>query len=141
MILTDNRQTFCAEDEQGANVIVSLRLELDAFMQSKKLPFRIEIRLPYEAGGDGMPLSDTYPLLEQVGEALQKTMERDKLAILAYQFVGGGRMGWVYYARNTDIFFERLNDALADIDPLPLEFEAERDTEWDDYSSLFDALP
>ena len=50
-------------------------------------------------------------------------------------------MVWVYYARNTDIFFERLNDALADIDPLPLEFEAERDTEWDDYSSLFDAIP
>lgn len=141
MKLTDNWFTALAEDESGATVIMNGRLELDAFRQSGKLPYRIEIRLPYEADGLGMPTPAEEPILADVEERLKRIMEKDKLAILTGNHLGGGTKYWVFYARNHEVFFDRLNEALEDLDELPLEFIADSDPTWSEYADMLTHQP
>lgn len=141
MVLSDNWQTLLAEKENGTSVIISRRLDLEAFIASGKLPIRIEIRYPYSSDGEGMPTTSSYATIEAIENALRPVMEGDKLAILAFQYLGGGEKGWIYYARNLDVFFERLNEALEEMEELPLSFEAERDPDWEEYLNLVPEEP
>lgn len=141
MVLTDKWFTTIASDESGAVVIMNGRLDLDAFRLSGKLKHRIEIRLPYKADEKGMPTREAERIIAQVEELLRPKMERDKLAILTGNHLGGGTKYWVFYARTDRVFFERLNEALEPLPILPLEFDNELDTDWEEYQNMLTMNP
>ena len=141
MVLTDKWFTTIASDDSGAVVIMNGRLDLEAFRLSGKLKHRIEIRLPYEADEKGMPTREAERIIAQVDDLLRPKMERDKLAILTGNHLGGGVKYWVYYARTDRVFFERLNEALEPLPLLPLEFDNELDPAWDEYLDMLSMSP
>ena len=78
--------------------------------------------------------------IEAVDELLQTAMERDKMAILAASILELGRKVWLYVSRTYDPFFDRLEEVLAELPLLPLQFEVVQDSDWSYYQELLDKL-
>lgn len=136
MKLTDNWFTSLSEGKNGQLVFVTGRLELEEFMQSKKLRVRVEIKWPYSADEVGMPDESTGALIAEIEPKLRRIMERDKLAILTGNYIGAGEKYWVFYTRHLPSFGERLNECLAPYETLPLEILCEEDPDWEEYLDL-----
>jgi len=127
MRLSNEWFTALSENESGQLVTVSGRDELTEFIQSGKFKERVE--MPSEALAEKM---------EEVQEVLRKAMEKDKLSILTGVYTGGGERIWVYYTRTVRVFGERLNEALAPFEMLPISIYTEVDPEWEEYLDMYE---
>lgn len=136
MKLTNNWFTSVTEGEGGTMVIVCGRDEIDAFMASGKFGERVEITWPYVRTANGMPDEEEAKRMEEPQEALQKAMEKDKLSILTGVYTGDGARTWIFYTRNIPAFGERLNQALAPFEQLPITIYTEKDPDWNEYREM-----
>lgn len=127
-----------SENEAGQLITVMGREELKEFASSGKLKDRIEITWKYEPDGKGMPSDQVGELMEAAESALQKVMEKDKLAIMTAVYTGGGEKIWVFYTRAVHVFGERLNEALAPFELLPITIYTEHDPEWEEYTDMYE---
>ena len=84
-------------------------------------------------------LNEFKTCMEEVETVIRKAMEKDKLAILTGIYTGGGERVWVFYTRTTRVFGERLNEALAPFELLPITLYAEVDPEWEEYTDMYEA--
>lgn len=138
MKLSNEWFTALSEDESGSLVAVSGRDELTEFVQSGKFKERVEITWKYEGDEKGMPSEELAEQMENVQETLKKAMEKDKLSILTGVYTGGGEKVWVFYTRTVRVFGERLNEALASFELLPISIYTEVDPEWEEYLDMYE---
>ena len=138
MKLSNEWFTALSEDEAGHLVTVSGRDELTEFIQSGKFKERAEITWKYEGDDKGMPEDELAEKMETVQETLRKAMEKDKLSILTGVYTGAGEKVWVYYTRTVRVFGERLNEALAPFELLPISIYTEVDPEWEEYLDMYE---
>lgn len=138
MKLSNEWFTALSENETGDIVTVLGRDNLSEFISSGKLKDRIEITWKYEPEQQGMPGEEVGKLMEAAEVVLQKAMEKDKLAIMTAIYTGGGEKIWIFYTRAVHVFGERLNEALAPFDTLPLSIYAERDENWEEYLDMYE---
>lgn len=138
MKLSNEWFTALSEDEDGHLVTVYGRDELTEFIQSGKLKERVEITWKYEGDEKGMPSDELAARMETVEETLRKVMEKDKLAILTAVYTGAGEKIWVFYTRTVRVFGERLNEALASFELLPITIYTEVDAEWEEYLDMYE---
>lgn len=137
MKLTDEWFTAVAESEEGKDTIfVSGRYDIDLFRESGKFRERVEITWRYAADTLGMPDEPTAAVMEQVKEAIKKTVEKNKLAILTGVYTGGGERNMVFYTRNVPAFGEALNEALSGFEMLPITIYTEKDEAWNEYAEM-----
>ena len=139
MILKDNWFSAAAEADNGAPIFINGRLDLEAFKNSGKFNERVEIYWHYEKGFNEMPHDEEGQRMEEVLECLKKAMEKDKLAILTGIYTGNGERTLVFYTRTSRVFGERLNEALAPFELLPIELYVEKDREWNEYNEMLEA--
>lgn len=86
-----------------------------------------------------MPIDVLAEQMENVQETLRKAMEKDKLSILTRLFIlGQEEKIWVFYTRTVRVFGERLNEALAPFDLLPISIYTEVDPEWEEYLDMYE---
>lgn len=131
--------TALSEDESGRMITVNGRDELTEFIQSGKFKERAEVTWKYEGDEKGMPSEAEAERMEVVQAALQKAMEKkDKLSILTSVYTGGGEKVWVFYTRTVRVFGERLNEALAPFELLPISIYTEVDPEWEEYLDMYE---
>ena len=88
-----------------------------------------------------MPSEEEAKKMEEVQLVLQRSMEKNKLAILTGVYTGAGERTWVFYTRNVPAFGQMLNDALADFERLPLSIYTEKDLEWAEYQEMYESKP
>lgn len=138
MKLSDEWFTSLSGDGEEQMTILCGRDELDEFRKSGKMNERVEISWKYQADPKGMPSDETAQQMEVVQEALRRSMEKDKLAILTGIYTGEGERLWVFYTRSVRVFGERLNDALASMDALPISIYTEKDPDWEEYLDLYE---
>lgn len=138
MKLSDEWFTALSQTETGELVIVTGRDSLGEFIRSGKLKERVEITWKYEPRSQGMPSDEDAGKMERVEEALRKAMEKDKLAILTSVYTGGGEKVWVFYARTARVLGERINEALASFELLPLSIYTELDPDWEEYKDMYE---
>lgn len=130
--------TALSENESGQLITVVGRDELTEFVQSGKFKERAEITWAYEADEKGMPEETVAEKMEAVEEALRKAVEKDKLAILTGVYTGSGEKIWVFYTRTARVFGQRLNEALASFELLPISIYTELDPEWEEYLDMYE---
>lgn len=138
MKLSNEWFTALSENEAGQLVTVSGREELTEFVQSGKFKERVEITWKYEGDEKGMPSDLLAEKMEVIQETLRKAMEKDKLSILTGVYTGGGEKIWIYYTRTVRVFGERLNEALASFELLPLSVYTELDPQWEEYLDMLE---
>lgn len=138
MRLSDKWFMALSENEAGQLITLQGRDELSEFKTCGKLKERVEVTWPYESSDKGLPSEALAEQMEAVEAALRKAMEKDKLAILSGVYTGGGEKVWVFYTRTTRVFGERLNEALAPFEQLPITLYAELDPEWEEYQDLYE---
>mgnify|MGYP000640034368 FL=1 len=138
MKLSNEWFTALSENENGQLITVSGRDELTEFIQSGKFKERVEITWKYEADDKGMPVETVAEQIDEVQEVLKKAMEKDKLSILTGVYTGSGERIWVYYTRTVRVFGERLNEALAPFELLPISIYTELDPEWEEYLDMYE---
>lgn len=138
MRLSNQWFTALSENESGQMVTVNGRDELTEFIQSGKFKERAEITWKYEPYRLGMPSEETAGRMEAMQAVLQKAMEKDKLSIMTGIYTGGGEKVWVFYTRTVRVFGERLNEALASFELLPISIYTEVDTEWEEYKDMYE---
>lgn len=138
MRLTKDWFTSLSEDENGKLIIINGRYNLDEFIESGKFKERAEISWEYEGDEQGMPPEGIAELIEKVQEALASAMEKDKLSILTGVYTGGNQKTWIFYTRTVRVFGERLNEALAAFDLLPIRIYTEVDPEWEEYKDMYE---
>lgn len=139
MRLSDVWFTALSENESRQMITVYGRDELNEFIESGKFKERVEITWKYEEDGRGLPRDDLGEKMEAVEEVLRKAMEKkDKLAILTGVYTGGGEKIWVFYTRTVRVFGERLNEALAPFELLPISIYTEVDPDWEEYKDMYE---
>lgn len=138
MRLSNEWFTALSENEEGNLVTIYGRDELTEFVESGKFKERVEITWKYEGDAKGMPQDTLAEQMEKVEEALKKAMEKDKLAILTAVYTGAGEKIWVFYTRTVRVFGERLNEALASFELLPISIYTEVDPEWEEYLDMYE---
>lgn len=139
MQLSDKWFTALSDNEDGTYTFISGRSDIEEFIKSGKMKERIEVTWAYEKDEKGLPANDhEAEIMEAVEERLRKAMEKDKLAILTGIYTGQGKRDWIFIARNTAAFGERLNEALSGLPQLPIAIYAEQDPDNEEYKSLLD---
>lgn len=139
MQLSDKWFTALSENEDGSYTFISGRSDIEEFVKSGKMKERLEVTWTYVADEKGLPADDhEAEVMEAVENRLRTAMEKDKLAILTGIYTGQGKRDWIFIARNTAAFGERLNDALAGLPQLPITIYAEQDPDNDEYKSLLE---
>lgn len=128
--LDPDMKTVAVEGDEDPSLtrFLHIRTHLRAELATGKYPFRVDITWTYEGDAKGLPRSETAERMGSFRDrVLCEALEKDKLALLAYEVVGEGRCLWSLYTRNVRAFEERLNDAAADLPDLPIELYAEED--------------
>ena len=98
--------------------------------------YRIEVTWRYEGDEKALPRYADSRMMEAVTEALNACFDRDPVAILTGIYTGDGQRNWVFYTRSLHIFQRKFNEVLAPFDPMPLEFSAEEDPNWEEYMEM-----
>lgn len=116
--------------------MATVRKDADAFRSNPRFKFRIEVTWTYEPDSKGMPSEEVSELMEAVGEKLEGVFHKDPVAVLTGIYTGEGARDLVFYTLSLHIFQRKFNEALAEFPPLPLEFSAEEDPSWEEYSHM-----
>jgi len=138
MKLSDEWFTALSQNDNGQLITVSGRDELTEFVNSGKYNERAEVTWKYDGDEKGMPPESIAKQIEAVEEALRHVMEKDKLAITTAIYTGGGEKTWVFYTRTARVFGERLNEALASFELLPITIYTEVDPGWEEYLDMYE---
>ncbi len=138
MKLSDKWFSALSQNDEGQLVIVTGRDDLMEFVHSGKFKERAEITWKFEGDAQGMPSEELSQQMEEIEAALRKAMEKDKLAILTGVYTGGNQKTWVFICRTVKVFGERLNEALASFDLLPIEIYTEKDPGCEEYLDMLE---
>lgn len=117
-------------NDSGRNIIVSERQDLEKFRNNKRFVYRITMGMPYAGDAKGMPDEPTSDIIEQVTDRLNDVLVKDPIAVLIEVSTGDDRREWVFQTLSLGIFNKKLNEALAPLPPLKLDFEAEEDADF-----------
>lgn len=128
--------TAPTEGDNGKTVIVTGRDYMDEIIRKGKFIYRVTVSWNYQALPSGMPEDADAILMEKATDAMQAEFDRDKVAYMTGIYTGEGRRDWVFYTMNLNIFGKVFNRALANLEPMPLLIEAEKDPEWEEYNEM-----
>jgi hypothetical protein len=138
MKLSDKWFTAISQDDNEKLVTVTGRDDVMEFVKSGKFKERVEVCWTFEGNSQGMPSEELAMQMENVEIALRKVMEVDKLAIMTGIYTGGNQKTWVFYSRTIRVFGERINEALASFDLLPIQIYTEIDPDWEEYLDMLE---
>lgn len=134
--ISDDWWTAPAEADNGNIIIVTGRRALDNVIATGVYRFRVEVTWPYEGDNKALPQYADSKLMEEVTDALTDCLDRDPVAVLTGIYTGDGQRNWVFYTRSLHIFQRKFNEVMSPFPPLPLEFEAEEDPDWQEYHEM-----
>lgn len=116
--------------------MATVRKDADAFRSNPRFKYRIEVSWSYEPDCKGMPSEEVSELMEAVSEKLEQVFHKDPVAVLTGIYTGEGARDLVFYTLSLHIFQRKFNEALAEFPSLPLDFSAEEDPSWEEYSQM-----
>jgi hypothetical protein len=117
----------------GRRIIFRYPKQLAPSFDRSVQPGRIIIAWKY-VSESGQPNSDEHSDMNRLEDALEMALQGSPLATLALVSTGENLREWTYYAQSEDVFIERLNLAIEDMPPFPIEIHTAHDPEWSMYT-------
>lgn len=119
--------------------MIRARQDILARLPAASLSTRIVLSWSCRASLEmGLPSREDYGEITAFEETLINFLQEG--AILAFVFTSAGIVEYNFYTSDQEWFLERLNEALADKPPVPIEISAEEDPDWAEYRSLMEAV-
>lgn len=128
--------TSPTESENGNLVMVTGRIGVEPFIEKQCYDNRVEITWDYAADSQGMPDIPTSKLMGEATDRLLDAFAKDAVAVMTGIYTGDGQRNWVFYTRDLQRFQGAINEALKDMEMLPIHFYAEHDPEWNEYREM-----
>lgn len=128
-----------SSNPEGGNLIMAtVRKDVESFRNNPRYKFRIDVSWPYTPHDKGMPSEEESELMEAVTEKLEAVFHKDPVAVLTGVYTGEGVRDLIFYTLSLHIFQRKFNEALEEFPPLPLEFSAEEDEQWEEHSAILE---
>jgi hypothetical protein len=136
----DVRRWATATSSNGERTVVFRFIEtLGAGARREHQPARIFVVWHFDSE-TGMPSVSEREQMDQLEDLLFPHLEQDAFATLAIVSTGDGLREWTYYAESGGGFMERLNLALSDLPPFPVEIHEGMDPSWEYYTNFIEGL-
>jgi len=81
----------------------------------------------------GMPSKGERERMDSLEDLLHPKVEKNGFATLALVSTGENLREWIYYTKSQEEFLNRLNKALREQAPYPIEIHTAADPEWSSY--------
>lgn len=127
---------LAGEKDERLMRFLQVRNEMLQALAEGKYPIRVDMTWSYEGDRSGMPSEEVSEQMTELEDVLIPALEKNNLALLAYQVTGEDERLWCFYTRHLPAFQETLNEALADLPLFPLEFYAEEDREGEAFEEV-----
>ena len=128
--------TATSKHESNGRVIIFRYIkEFDKDFKRSDQPTRIILVWRYE-GEKGMPNKAEHARMNELEDALEPMVESGGFSTLALVSTGEGLREWIYYTKSEEAFFEKLNLALRELKPFPIEIHSADDPEWKNYEEF-----
>ena len=125
-------------DNGGMPRLIRYRTDLAPFIASSDYPQRLVIIWEYDADNlNGMPSTEQSETMKCFENALDATLDSDRLAVLSLVFTCNGSREWHYYINRVDEVGLRINTALSEFPKLPIHLQVENDPEWEQISLAY----
>ncbi|MCM1483208.1 MAG: DUF695 domain-containing protein [Muribaculaceae bacterium] len=131
--------TAPADSEDGRQIMVTGRRDVDKFRSNPRFNIRVEVTWPYIGDASGMPGKADSEMMEAVQDAITASLKKDPVAVLTGIFTGADERNWIFYTLSTHIFGRKINEALAEFPLLPLKIYCENDPDWAEYDEMSEA--
>lgn len=126
-------------ERDGAPFILHFRPFLQNFIETKKYNKRLDIIWTYNSpDSSSMPADEDMEFMDKVEDALVDILEKDQQAVLSFIYTGQNQQVWYWYSSDIDETIERLNEALANFEQLPIELNPVDDPEWTEYNGVLE---
>ena len=103
---------------------------------TKDYPHLINICWSYDPDArEGMPPGELHDRMIEMEQRLD-SIEGSGVGFLVLAITGNGRKEWIWYVADKAGYMARVNEAMAGVDPLPLEFETSEDPGWENFTAL-----
>lgn len=124
------------ESIAGAPATIRARRNLQSIAGLASHPELLLIRWPYEPDPVGQPPEPERERMDAFERAVVDELEMDWLVIFFCVATHDGRREWMGYCSDVDEAADRLNDALADHPPYPIELVSTSDPDWTEYADV-----
>lgn len=123
--------------EDELTVIFRLLPEIPGGIVTAEFPARIEIIWTYQSPNEsGMPGAKDQQTMNQFEERLLAAWQNAGIGYLTMLITGNHICEWQWYLKEADEALLILNEAIADLPPLPIDIHSETDPDWYAYSNF-----
>lgn len=127
--------------EDDFTIIFRLLPKIPAEISTADFSARIEIVWSYQSPNDsGMPGAEVQQKMNEFEQRLESAWQDSGLGYLTMLLTGNQICEWQWYVKETDQALQILNEAMADLPPLPLEIHTEADPDWYAYSNFMQQI-
>lgn len=127
--------------EDDFTIIFRLLPKIPAEISTADFSARIEIVWSYQSPNDsGMPGAEDQQKMNEFEQRLESAWQDSGLGYLTMLLTGNQICEWQWYVKETDQALQILNEAMADLPPLPLEIHTEADPDWYAYSNFMQQI-
>ncbi len=127
--------------EDDFTIIFRLLPKIPDGISTDDFAARIEIIWSYQSPNDsGMPGSEDQQKMNEFEQRLESVWQDSGLGFLTMLLTGNQMCEWQWYVKETDQALQILNEAMADLPPLPLEIHTEADPDWYAYSNFMQQI-
>lgn len=123
---------------KGKHTLIRYRPNCAKIIGNDDYSTLLTITWEYESREDGMPagyLSSVLDRLKEFEETIISALEVDNYAIVTFITTFDGERKWHFYIQDREKLSDIVNRALQDTPVLPIRFEVETDTEWEEFRS------
>jgi hypothetical protein len=120
--------------QNGRKIIFRFAKEFNASFDRASQPIRVIIVWKYQSQS-GQPNAEEHEQMNILEDALESVLG-EGFATLALVSTGEDLREWTYYATSEDQFMARLNFALTEKTPFPIEIHPASDPDWEAYEQF-----
>jgi hypothetical protein len=118
--------------------VLRYRPSLREFLGDENYTKRLTIVWTFEPADEAGRPSDTQSAdMKDFEDLLLRTLDPDRLAILAFVFTGSGKREWHFYLSDIDEVGIRINQALAKTPNLPIQLKIVNDPNWEELRQVY----
>jgi hypothetical protein len=121
--------------QNGRKIIFRYAKAFDATFDRAFQPIRIIIVWKYQSES-GMPYSEDSQRMNLLEDTLESVLKDEGFATLALVSTGEDLREWTYYSKSEDQFMGRLNYAIGEMPPFPIEIHTAYDPNWEMYEKF-----